>query len=125
MLSSFGSPQRIDYGTGHEATFLVFLLALHKAGVPLELADIAALVFPRYFAFIRALVAHYRLEPAGSHGVWSLDDYHFVPFVLGSAQLASSDGRATSPRALLADGELVKRMTSKFLYCQIIDYIAR
>lgn len=47
-------------------------------------------IFNSYLNFVRNLQLTYRMEPAGSHGVWSLDDYQFVPFIWGSAQLAGA-----------------------------------
>lgn len=53
-------------------------------------AAVGCKVFTRYLNVVRKLQQTYRMEPAGSHGVWSLDDYQFVPFIWGSSQLIGS-----------------------------------
>ncbi|KAK4948727.1 Serine/threonine-protein phosphatase 2A activator 1 [Elasticomyces elasticus] len=94
LLESFGSPQRLDYGTGHELSFLAFLACLWKVNFFTESEPwaeergIVLGVFELYLSLIRKLIKTYTLEPAGSHGVWGLDDNSFLPYIFGSAQLA-------------------------------------
>ncbi|GAQ03280.1 serine/threonine-protein phosphatase 2A activator 1 [Aspergillus lentulus] len=94
FLGSWGSPQRLDYGTGHELSFLAFLAGIWKLnGFPkttpgVEERAIVLGVIQPYLELVRTIIKRYTLEPAGSHGVWGLDDHSFIPYILGSAQLA-------------------------------------
>ena len=87
MLESFGHNERMDYGTGHELNFLVFIYCMCKIGV-YKVDDYPVLinkVFQRYLILMRRIQTYYYLEPAGSHGVWGLDDYQHLAFLYGAA----------------------------------------
>ena len=108
LHDAFGHPIRLDYGTGHESSFAVLLLSLCKIGcfkwgdgsggttnkkeTPPEAISLCSLsLFHAYLNVTRGLQRDYMLEPAGSHGVWGLDDYHCIPFYLGACQMTARE----------------------------------
>ena len=143
LHQAFGHPTRLDYGTGHESSFLIVIFCLCKLRCigdgqtlppsPHHLAPVALAIFSQYLSVTRGLQRDYMLEPAGSHGVWGLDDYHCLPFYFGACQLqAEEDGSGSSsgdgdeeaivPRSI-HDNALLNRLGDKYMYLGCIRYI--
>jgi len=166
LVGAFGSAQRLDYGTGHELSFLAFLGCLWKLGgfadggaddgeversivlgvvEPCVAAPAPPHSLPRrkraltaptysYLNVVRGLILAYTLEPAGSHGVWGLDDHSFLPYIFGSAQLARpvADGEplpqeGSTPRAArpadVLDADAVAAQRGLNMYFAAVGFI--
>ncbi|WOL08724.1 serine/threonine-protein phosphatase 2A activator-like [Canna indica] len=124
LLDSFGNASRIDYGTGHETNFAAFLYCLARLGLIKE-EDYPALVlrvFATYLDLMRRLQTTYSLEPAGSHGVWGLDDYHFLPFIFGSAQLI--DHKYMKPKSI-HNQDILDNFSNDFMYLACVAFVKK
>lgn len=123
LIESFGNGIRIDYGTGHEMAFIMFLCCLYKIGALQSEDDVATvlLIFNKYLTISRKLQRTYRMEPAGSHGVWSLDDFQFIPFIWGSAQLV--DQPRIYPPAKFLEEEVIQKYHKEYMFISCIKYI--
>ena len=86
-----------------------------------------------YLSLVRRLIQTYTLEPAGSHGVWGLDDHSFLPYVFGSAQYAppiqggqvpmeGSQPRAPDP-GIITNSSLVEKERPKNMYFSAVGFI--
>ena len=62
------------------------------------------------------------LEPAGSHGVWGIDDYHFLPFLLGASELIKNQTFVT-PDDIHRE-KLVNEFHDKYMYISKMTHYA-
>ncbi|KAF0971752.1 hypothetical protein FDP41_009975 [Naegleria fowleri] len=120
---SFGNRTRIDYGTGHEATFCAWMCCLARLNIfsRKDSYHMVAVIFPRYVEVMRKILLVYKLEPAGSHGVWGLDDHQFLTYLWGSAQLINNpeDIKPSS----IHDPQIIERYSDKYMYLAGIKFI--
>ncbi|CAE6510246.1 unnamed protein product [Rhizoctonia solani] len=122
LQECWGNRARIDYGSGMELNFLCWLFCLEKLGV-LTTEDHPALVlrvFWKYINVMRLLQKTYWLEPAGSHGVWGLDDYHFLPFLWGSGQFV---GHPHLRPKSIHNAEVIEEFSKHYMYFASIQFI--
>lgn len=122
LVESFGHIVRFDYGTGHELSFLAFLMCLYKIGLYTDehYQAVVNKVFQAYIVLCRKVQLTYMLEPAGSHGVWGLDDYQHLPFIFGAGQLV---GHEEWTPEIIHDFSVLEREMNDYMYFGCIHFI--
>jgi serine/threonine-protein phosphatase 2A activator len=79
-------------------------------------------VFAAYLNLMRTLQDTYQLEPAGSHGVWGLDDFHFLPFIFGAAQLI--DHKYMKPKSI-HNPDILENFSKEYMYLACVAYVKK
>lgn len=122
VSGSFGSQSRMDYGNGHELSFMFFLCSLFRAGVlqPADYPAAALMLFARYLNCVRMLQQTFELRPAGCQGAYSVDDYQFVAYLWGAAQLCYA--APFKPREIL-NPEVYEKWRDTYLFASCIAFV--
>lgn len=123
---AFGSNVRLDYGTGHELSFVAFIGALLRYNIFEGItAQQLLCVFVKYYDLVRTLILTYTLEPAGSHGVWGLDDhFHFI-YILGAAQFNEPVSKYAPPVKECLNDSIISDFKGSNLYINAIAFIKK
>lgn len=121
LANSFGSATRLDFGTGHELSFLATVAALDMLGASFD-GDQVLYIFDRYYSLVHRLILSYTLEPAGSHGVWGLDDHFHLAYILGSSQWCNRKQLAMEPNDL-SDPVLVEQYSRTNIFCKTLNFV--
>ena len=100
----------------------MFLYILYRIGyfTKADFPELICVTFVKYIKLMRKLQLTYMLEPAGSHGVWGLDDYHFLPFVFGASQLKDHD--YINPKSI-QDDKILAAESERYMYLDCIRFI--
>ncbi|KAH8265262.1 hypothetical protein KR038_002710, partial [Drosophila bunnanda] len=88
LRRSFGNATTLDFGPGNELMFLFFLCGLFRANILQGRDTVAAalMLSYRYIQLVRRLIAVYDLLRT-SNPRCAIEDYFFVPYLWGAAQL--------------------------------------
>ncbi|TDG38899.1 hypothetical protein AWZ03_014679 [Drosophila navojoa] len=121
--NSFGNFTRADYGTGNELSFIFFLCSLFRAGILIAEDEPAAalMLFSRYLKCVRRLQSLFDLKPSSHQGAYSLDDFQFVAYMWGVAQLCYEP--PFSPRELF-DRAVIREWRNEYLIVGCVAFLA-
>ncbi|CEQ41521.1 SPOSA6832_03228, partial [Sporobolomyces salmonicolor] len=123
LLSSFGSPIRFDYGTGHELHFVIYLLILRLIGVlePEDERSMVASVCAGYARLVRKLQKVFKLEAAGKMGVWGLDEHQRLVYQWGAS--AARGRPIAKPASVLAPPQFQLSQGSSHVFLASILHV--
>jgi len=123
LREAFGDPIGLTLGIAHELSFLIWLLSLSKLQVftQRDLPAIAGRVCSAYFKVTNLIQTQYRLvNNSSGHGLWGLEEFRLVAFVLGAAQLRKH--KFIKPRSIFS-AEVLEGFSEQYIYLQAITAV--
>ena len=79
-------------------------------------------IFTRYIRVVRCVQEEYSLEPAGSHGVWGLDDFNHMVYILGASQLRNH--KFIRPRSAL-NADVLDGYADTYIFLDQVRHVVR